>query len=121
MNSNGISPNAVRISKEAVALIIEAAVLEVEGVYSLKKNKLPMRVFNCLFRFNNPSAIEIIDRGREIDVIVSIVVKSSLIIDKVYSSKQIAKQVQEKIRADVSKMTDLIISNVEVRIESVNT
>jgi uncharacterized alkaline shock family protein YloU len=104
--------NTVRISEGVVALIVESAADGVEGVYSLKKARLPFG--NLFSQSGKPPAVDIAVRDGAVGITVSVIVTYNC------NAKKVAELVQTKVKNDVQNMTGLAVACVNVVIDSIS-
>jgi uncharacterized alkaline shock family protein YloU len=104
--------NTVRISEGVVALIAASAVDGVDGVYSLKKARLPFG--NLFSKAGKPPAVSIAVRDGAVDITVSLIVTYNCNVRKV------AELVQTRINNVVQNMAGLAVTCVNVVIDSIS-
>jgi len=103
--------NTVKISEEVIALIVEEAIIGVEGVYSLRKSK---PLLSALFSKNAASpAVEIKVRDGAAEITAAIVVTCGC------NARKVAEQVQLKVKDNVQSMAGLPVARVNVKIEDI--
>lgn len=103
----------VQIADEVVAIIAGLAATEVEGVASMAGN-----ITNELV---SKLGMKNLSKGVKVFVEENCVrVELALNIDYGYSLPKTCKKVQEKVKASIENMTGLNVSDVNIRIASVN-
>lgn len=103
----------VQIADEVVAIIAGLAATEVEGVASMAGN-----ITNELV---SKLGMKNLSKGVKVFVEESCVrIELALNIDYGYSLPKTCKKVQEKVKASIENMTGLKVSDVNIRIASVN-
>lgn len=102
----------VQIADEVVAIIAGLAATEVEGVGSMAGN-----ITNELV---GKLGMKNLSKGVKVDVLEDVVcVDLALNIEYGYNILETSKRVQEKVKAAIENMTGLTVSDVNVRIASV--
>ena len=102
----------VKIADEVVAMIAGLAAMEVEGVASMAGNATRELISKL--------GMKSLSKGVKVDVLEGVVTVSlSLNLKYGYSIKEITTKVQEKVKAAIENMTGLTVSDVNVRIASV--
>ena len=102
----------VQIADEVVAIIAGLAATEVEGVASMAGN-----ITNELV---SKLGMKNLSKGVKVDILENIVcVDLALNIEYGYNILETSKTVQEKVKAAIENMTGLVVSDVNVRIASV--
>ena len=104
----------VRINNEAITTIASVAAMEVGGVHKMGGG-LTRTLFNTLTKKAGSKGVRIQMKESEVKLTVSIVVEYGVDIPR------IADEVQENVKRAVEKMTGLILSEVDVVVESVHT
>lgn len=103
----------VQIADEVVAIIAGLAATEVEGVASMAGNITKELVSKL--------GMKVLSKGVKVSVEDGEVrVDLALNIDYGYSVPKTCQKVQEKVKASIENMTGLGVSDVNVRIASVN-
>lgn len=103
----------VQIADEVVAIIAGLAATEVEGVASMAGN-----ITNELV---GKLGMNRLSKGVKVDVLEeSVTVDLALNIEYGYNILDTSKKVQEKVKAAIENMTGLEVSDVNVRIASVD-
>ena len=103
----------VQIADEVVAIIAGLAATEVEGVTSMAGN-ITNELVGKLGMKNLSKGVKVtVEEG-------SVQVDLALNIDYGYSLPKTCKKVQEKVKASIENMTGLSVSDVNIRIASVN-
>ena len=111
IHDNG-SLGEVQIADEVVAIIAGLAATEVEGVGSMAGN-----ITNELV---GKLGMKNLSKGVKVDILENIVcVDLALNIEYGYNILETSKTVQEKVKAAIENMTGLVVSDVNVRIASV--
>lgn len=111
IHDNG-SLGEVQIADEVVAIIAGLAATEVEGVGSMAGN-----ITNELV---GKLGMKNLSKGVKVDILENIVcVDLALNIEYGYNILETSKRVQEKVKAAIENMTGLVVSDVNVRIASV--
>lgn len=111
IHDNG-SLGEVQIADEVVAIIVGLAATEVEGVGSMAGN-----ITNELV---GKLGMKNLSKGVKVDILENIVcVDLALNIEYGYNILETSKTVQEKVKAAIENMTGLVVSDVNVRIASV--
>ena len=102
----------VQIADEVVAIIAGLAATEVEGVGSMAGN-----ITNELV---GKLGMKNLSRGVKVDVLEDVVcVDLALNIEYGYNILETSKKVQERVKTAIENMTGLTVSDVNVRIASV--
>lgn len=102
----------VQIADEVVAIIAGLAATEVEGVASMAGN-----ITNELV---GKLGMKNLSRGVKVDVLEDVVcVDLALNIEYGYNILETSKKVQERVKTAIENMTGLTVSDVNVRIASV--
>ena len=102
----------VQIADEVVAIIAGLAATEVEGVDSMAGN-----ITNELV---GKLGMKNLSKGVKVDVLEDVVcVDLALNIEYGYNILETSQKVQEKVKAAIENMTGLTVSDVNVRIASV--
>lgn len=102
----------VQIADEVVAIIAGLAATEVEGVASMAGN-----ITNELV---GKLGMKNLSRGVKVDVLEDVVcVDLALNIEYGFNILETSKRVQERVKAAIENMTGLTVSDVNVRIASV--
>ena len=102
----------VRVADEVVAIIAGLATTEVEGVSSMAGN-ITNEIVSKLGMKN-------LSKGVKVDVLEDVVcVDLALNIEYGYNILETSKKVQERVKAAIENMTGLTVSDVNVRIASV--
>ena len=102
----------VQIADEVVAIIAGLAATEVDGVASMAGN-----ITNELV---GKLGMKNLSKGVKVDILENIVcVDLALNIEYGYNILETSKTVQEKVKAAIENMTGLVVSDVNVRIASV--
>lgn len=103
----------VQIADEVVAIIAGLAATEVEGVASMAGN-ITNELVSKLGMKNLSKGVKVsVEEG-------NVRVDLALNIDYGYSLPKTCKKVQEKVKASIENMTGLSVSDVNIRIASVN-
>ena len=111
IHDNG-SLGEVQIADDVVAIIAGLAATEVEGVGSMAGN-----ITNELA---GKLGMKNLSKGVKVDILENIVcVDLALNIEYGYNILETSKTVQEKVKAAIENMTGLVVSDVNVRIASV--
>lgn len=111
IHDNG-SLGEVQIADEVVAIIAGLAATEVEGVGSMAGN-----ITNELV---GKLGMKNLSRGVKVDVLENVVcVDLALNIEYGYNILETSKKVQERVKTAIENMTGLTVSDVNVRIASV--
>ena len=111
IHDNG-SLGEVQIADEVVAIIAGLAATEVEGVGSMAGN-----ITNELV---GKLGMKNLSKGVKVDILENIVcVDLALNIEYGYNILETSKTVQEKVKVAIENMTGLVVSDVNVRIASV--
>ena len=111
IHDNG-SLGEVQIADEVVAISAGLAETEVEGVGSMAGN-----ITNELV---GKLGMKNLSKGVKVDILENIVcVDLALNIEYGYNILETSKTVQEKVKAAIENMTGLVVSDVNVRIASV--
>lgn len=106
------SIGTVQIADEVVAIIAGLAATEVEGVGSMAGN-----ITNELV---GKLGMKNLSRGVKVDVLEDVVcVDLALNIEYGYNILETSKKVQERVKTAIENMTGLTVSDVNVRIASV--
>ena len=119
IHDNG-SLGEVQIADEVVAIIAGLAATEVEGVGSMAGNitnelvgKLGMK------NLSKGVKVDILENIVSIVIVIIVCVDLALNIEYGYNILETSKTVQEKVKAAIENMTGLVVSDVNVRIASV--
>ena len=109
---NDASLGEVKIADEVVAIIAALAATEVDGVASMAGN-----ITNELI---SRLGMKNLSKGVKVDVLEDVVcVDLALNIKYGYNILETSKTVQERVKAAIENMTGLTVSDVNVRIASV--
>lgn len=103
----------IQIADEVVAIIAGLAATEVEGVSSMAGNITNELVSKISIRNLSKGVKVFVEEG-------TVRVELTLHIDYDYSMPKTCKKVQEKVKAAIQNMTGLTVSEVNIRIASVN-
>lgn len=103
----------VNIYKNVIASIVSAAACEIEGVAGLGGNFKSM-LFDLLGKKNNTAGINV-----QFDKNGSATIRAPVIIKYGYHVPDVAARIQENIKASVERMTDVIIKDINIDIQSV--
>ncbi len=103
----------VRINNEAIATIASIAAMEVKGVHKMGGG-LTKTIYQALFRKSGVRGVKIQLKDSEVKLIVSIVVEYGVDIPR------IADEVQDNTKKAVERMAGLVLSEVDVVVESVH-
>ena len=102
----------VHIADEVVAIVAGLAATDVDGVASMAGN-----ITNELV---GKLGMKNLSKGVKVDILENIVcVDLALNIEYGYNILETSKTVQEKVKAAIENMTGLVVSDVNVRIASV--
>ena len=102
----------VHIADEVVAIVAGLAATDVDGVASMAGN-----ITNEL---DGKLGMKNLSKGVKVDILENIVcVDLALNIEYGYNILETSKTVQEKVKAAIENMTGLVVSDVNVRIASV--
>lgn len=102
----------VRINNDAIATIASVAAMEIKGVHRMGGG-LTRTVYEAIFRRTSSKGVKIDMGDSESRLTVSIVVEYGVDIPR------IADEVQENVKRAVEKMAGLVLSEVDVVVESV--
>lgn len=108
INCNG---GEIHISNEVIATIAYTAMLEVEGTndYSTLAKGIMEKIFKKSFK-----GVELSIEENNVKIDINLVVKLN------YNIKEVAKNVQEKVKNSVETMTGLNVVSVNVKIIDIN-
>lgn len=114
-NKTEVTPeNKIKIAAEVIATIVGIATSEIEGVSSMSGG-IADGIASILGKKNMGKGVKVEINDKDVTIDVSIIVQ--------YGSKihNVAKNVQESVRAALTDMTDLNILEVNVNVLGVNT
>jgi uncharacterized alkaline shock family protein YloU len=104
----------IRINNDAIATIASIAAMEVKGVHRMG-GVAGKTVYEALFNRARPRGVRIQMKNSDVRLMVSIIVEYGIDIPRV------ADEVQDNVKRAVERMTGLILSEVDVVVESVHT
>lgn len=103
----------VQIADEVIATIAGLAATEVEGVASMAGNITKELVSKL--------GVKNLSKGVKIEVDTeNVVVNLALQVEYGYSIQKVSAQVQERVKSAIETMTGLVVSEVNIKIASVN-
>ena len=103
----------IRVSDEVVAIIAGLAATEVEGVSSMAGNITNEIVSKLgLKNLSKGILVEVLDDEIKIDVALNIAYG--------YKIPEISEKVQERVKSAIENMTGLTVTDVDIRIASVD-
>ncbi len=112
-NINNSSIGEVQIADDVVAIIAGLAATEVEGVYAMAGN-ITNELVSKLGMKNLSKGVKVVvgENGVSVDL--------TLCLDYGYSIPKVCTKVQDKVKNAIETMTGLNVTEVNVRIASVN-
>lgn len=112
-NINNSSIGEVQIADDVVAIIAGLAATEVEGVYAMADN-ITNELVSKLGMKNLSKGVKVVvgENGVSVDL--------TLCLDYGYSIPKVCTKVQDKVKNAIETMTGLNVTEVNVRIASVN-
>ena len=107
MNSKTESQtNNLKISEDVIAKIVEIAVSNIDGISELTKSKIRFgHLFNSTVA---PSSITVNSGGGSVGITVNVIVSNSCKV------KQVAENIQNKVKDNIQNMTGIVVSKVNV-------
>ncbi len=103
--------NVLKISEDVLIRIIEFSVKDINGIHSLMHSRI--KFVNLFSKTEAPSAVSVKLKDGAADVTVSIVVSYNC------NVKQVAEQLQVRIKNDIQNMTSIAVAKVNVIIDSI--
>ena len=101
------------VANEVIAVITGLAAMEVEGVASMAGNTTRELISKI--------GIKSLSKGVKVDVIEDVVtVDAALNLKYGYNVKDVSVKVQEKVKVAIENMTGLTVTDVDIRIASVD-
>ncbi len=107
-----IQNNNLKISEDVITKIVEIAVTDIEGVYSLTHSKI--KFVNLFSKSDASSAITVKVKDGAVGVTVSIIVNQGC------NVKKVSEIIQNKIKNDIQNMTGIAVSKVNVVIDGIS-
>lgn len=107
-----IQTNSLKISEDVITKIVEIALNDIEGVYSLTKSR--MHFVNLFSKTDAPSAISINLKDEAAEITVNIIVTLDC------NVKNVSEQVQFRIKNDIQNMTGIAVAKVNVIISGIS-
>ena len=105
---------AIRINNDVIAAIASLAAIEVKGVHKMGGG-IGKTLYDMLTKKSGTKGVRIQSVDSEVRLSVSVIVEYGVDIPR------IADEVQENVKRAVEKMTGLILSQVDVVVEGVNS
>lgn len=103
----------VNIYKNVIASIVSITIKEIEGVAEIGKN-FKSAIYELLGKKNNAMGITVeFDKGGSVTISIPVVIKYG------FNLPEVAGKIQENIKSSVERMTDLIVKDINVDIQSV--
>ena len=114
MQQGNVSGGSLKVSANVLVSIAEAAASEVEGVVITPANKLAVLV-------NAPIASQLFTPVKVRLGSESAAIELSIITKLGYKAYEVAKAVQENVKASVQNMTGITVSKVDIKIVAIRT